>query len=153
MKKIIVAVLMGLCLVSSTYAKGRPGEGLSPPKKFDVETLEKKLNLTSNQVAAIEAINDKFRRAEDDIRDKIQPLKERLDKELSSETKDMTRIRNILTEMAPYKVDMHVAKIEHKEAVLNEITYKQVKKLKGMKKESRKEVAEGREPNGDGWDR
>lgn len=149
MKNTFVKVSMIAMLLSSAVMAGPgPGPGPGPegphdgpgkyPHIFSLQKFDKELSLSKEQLAKVEVLNAQFKLQQQVNFDAMAPLKKQLDELLLQDAPDYTAIKQVLDQMAPLRVDMHLSGIQHMKGIEQVLTPEQRAKLKEIRQEKMK---------------
>lgn len=122
-------IVLGLLLL--IFVAGAPLDARHHKKKMElsIEKLTERLDLSRDQVRQIEDINAKYERLHESVMASIKPLKEEVRGLAKQDSPNYTQIRSVLERMAPYRVDMHLNRIKHKNEIKSVLTPAQREKF------------------------
>lgn len=131
--QVVLGLIVAICLVSAPIDARHHKEKMS----HSIEKMTKRLDLSSSQVSQIKSINNRYESVHDSVMSSIKPLKEQVKELKQADTPDYTRIRSILQQMAPYRIDMHINRIKHRHEIMSVLTPEQKKKFKKAREKRR----------------
>ncbi len=100
----------------------------------DPARLQKELGLTDAQVVKITDINKEHQKKMLAYREKLAPMKIRLQRELLEDNVDMAKVRALVKDMSDIKVELQVLRIQHRLDIEKTLTPEQKAKMKAHRK-------------------
>lgn len=138
MKKIMIALLFPILMLSGNLIMAKEGAP-KPFLKFEnTKFLEKHLDLSKKQIASIESINETYRNRYLDIAALLDPMRDSIQEEMKVKEPDFKKIRRIMEGMSPYKIDMHITHLKHKTEVRSVLSLDQQQKFDELLSKKRK---------------
>jgi Spy/CpxP family protein refolding chaperone len=132
--RLLLIALVGLLATSvGISADGHKGHC----DKDHLKKMTKHLNLTKDQVASIEKIQEASKPAKEANQEKIQSIRKELDELLQAEPMDKNKIRSKMEEMSKIKIDNKMLWIEDRAQVRAILTPDQKTKQNELMKKHR----------------
>ena len=104
--------------------------GMGPGRNFCTpEFMKERLNLTEEQIAKINVLNETFDREHDLLMKKIEPERENLRILLKQENPDMKQVRVILEKIGTVNIDVHILRINQGRIISTILNPEQKEKL------------------------
>jgi Spy/CpxP family protein refolding chaperone len=102
---------------------------------FDrTDRLKRKLNLTDEQVAKIDDINDRYYKEGRTVRDKIRPALENLQDAITADKVDIEKVRALMKAKNDYQTERAIVMIKHRTEIDSVLTKDQLAKMKHFRK-------------------
>lgn len=136
----IWGLMLALCVLSVPMDARPHREKLS----HSIEKMAERLDLSKSQVDQIKEINERYEGIHESAKSSTKPLMEEVKRLSEEDAPNYTQIRQALERMAPYRIEMHVNRIKHKNEIKSVLTPEQREKFKESREKKREKYRKKR---------
>ncbi|MCS6985717.1 MAG: periplasmic heavy metal sensor [Leptospiraceae bacterium] len=124
-------LFFGLSLATERGLEEKPEKGAW----LDIEVLQKKLQLSEEQVKKLKEVNNRFHEKALHLHKSLRNLKKQMDEILESDVIDRAKAQMVVTDIHEKKKELHLLRLDHRLAIEELLNAEQKSKFRSYLKE------------------